>query len=620
MPSLAQMVASRDPHKRCIIFKKTSTCRSENLSGYIRRYLDETKKKENRVSQDGTLGQNVSNRLAQGVDYLTKEQTQGRVHVHGFLREEIYRETGRHPHELGKDELNQAITQVWKKLIQAKGLTKTAHKLAFALDPEICAMMKLAGIPIDETLVDIVNQTLQSYAAEFYPGQSLGYLSGIHHDKKHIHAHILLYPQTSQGTPINVSHQSRRRLANGRVVRIDYQGFLKDTAEKLAKRVYVEKLRKPGMVQAKPLQQRVQSKLLLQAALEMVERNRPADGTLNDAGTFWRRVLETKRNLEVSAAKAGGQADNSARLALRSAYEARLQHFNQLKPEDAKPRLERALVTREKIQREQKENNRNFLTQFADTQKSSPWKSMQELRRECFRARRMILKGQNMSWTTPAFSDNSEGRWFLKRMEKNDDLGRVMQQVFREYGEDLAEAKHRDKIKDLRGPGWQVRRAAVERQLEVINRIQEQLRKESEKRVAEDTARRKKEKETRARNRAMLELLAMEIIDYGSKLKERTPLYLSQYESWKATGTQIPVAPPAQAPAEEKATDLLSQYVSDPISRKRQVHPKVIEEAVQDIRREGPAPLPRTIIEPSDWSKEKVKALTEGIINNLLDI
>jgi hypothetical protein len=619
MPSLSDMVAQRDPHHRCIIFKKTSTCRSENLSGYIRRYLDETKKKENRISPEGVAGVNVGNRLAQGVDYLTKEQSQGRVHVHGFLREEVYRETGKHPHELGREELSQAVTKVWKRLIQAKGLTKTAHKLAFALDPEVCKMMRLAGIPIDETLVDIVNQTLQSYAEEFYPGQSLGYLSGIHHDKKHIHAHILLYPQTSQGNPINISHQSRRRLANGRVVRIDYQGFLKDTAEKLAKRMYVEKLRKPALLQSKPAPGKTQRKLLLQAALEMVEKERQTDSRLNDGDAFWTRVLGAHRTLESAAGRADREPDSPARRALQQSYEARLQHFNQLTPEDAKVRLERALVTKEKIRREQEETSKNFMVQFADSRRSSPWKSMQELRRECFRARRMILKGQKLSWTTPAFLEHGEGRWFLQRMEREDELGQTMRKVFREFGEDLNQARLKDKVRNLGGPGWKDRRASVQRQLEIISRIQEQLTKDSEKRIADEYKRRKKDKESRARNRAMVQLLGMEILDYGSKLKGTKPFYLTQYEAWKATGQPVPVAPPAALSPEEEADNLLAQYISDPGGRAKP-HPKIIEETVSDIRQEGPAPLPTTTTPPLDWSKQKVKDLVEGVVTDLLDM
>jgi hypothetical protein len=620
MPSLSDMVAQRDPHQRCIIFKKTSTCRSENLSGYIRRYLDETKKKENRISPEGISGPNVGNRLAQGVDYLTKEQSQGRVHVHGFLREEVYRETGKHPHELSREELSQAVTRVWKKLIQAKGLTKTAHKLAFALDPAVCKMMRLAGIPIDETLVDIVNQTLQSYAAEFYPGQSLGYLSGIHHDKKHVHAHILLYPQTNQGTPINISHQSRRRLANGRIVRIDYQGFLKDTAEKLAKKMYLEKLRKPAMMQSKPAPEKTQRKLLLQAALEMVEKERQSDSRLNDGETFWTRVLGTHRTLEAAAGRAEREPDNPARRALQQSYEARLQHFNQMSPEDAKVRLERALVTREKIRREQEETSKNFMVQFADSRRNSPWKSMQELRRECFRARRMILKGQNLSWTTPAFLEHGEGRWFLQRMEREDELGQTMRKVFREYGEDLSEAKLKDKARKLGGPGWKDRRASVQRQLEIINRIQEQLAKDSEKRIADEYKRRKKEKENRSRNRAMMQLLGMEILDYGSKLKGTKPFYLTQYEAWKVTGQPIPIAPPTTPAPMEEAESLLSQYISDPSGRRAKVHPKIIEETVSEIKQEGPSPLPSKAPPPLDWSKQKVKDLVDGVVTDLLDI
>jgi hypothetical protein len=43
------------------------------------------------------------------------------------------------------------------------------------------------------------------FQEKFYPGDRLGYLVGIPHDRKHIHAHVLLFPYTKNAVHLGVT-------------------------------------------------------------------------------------------------------------------------------------------------------------------------------------------------------------------------------------------------------------------------------------------------------------------------------------------------------------------------------------------------------------------------------
>ena len=653
---LSKKVAGRDPHKRCIIFKKTSTSRSGNLAGYIRRYLDETKKRENSINPDGSTGANVANRLQQGKDYVTKHE-QGRVHVHGFLREEIYKECGKHPHELEAGELTTVIPNVWKRKIREKSLKKTAHKIAFALDPEICEMMMMAGIPVDETLLGIVNTTFKNYAEEFYPGQELGYLAGIHHDKKHVHAHVLLYPQTDQGTPINISHHSKRRLSNGRVVRIDFQGFLKDTVERLTRRMYLDKVRRVAMMQDRPTDVKAQSKMILLTAIRRTRKEMP---TTADPQGFWSRVLSVRKQLEGSV---GGESHNVVEQEVRATYEERLQNFNQLSPENAQAVLDRALEARDKLKKEQEAANKTFASQSKERSKNNPWKALQVLRRECFRAKKLVLKGKELNWSVPAFLQHAEGKWFLRRMEQKDELGKTLRQVFVNYSKEMDAARDRDEyrrdIKDAFGkraitsvvrPGWVTRQAALKNQLAILDRVQKELTKKAQEQIEQELKNKHAQKELRRRNLVKLQLLEIEILDAGSKLKGKKPVYLQQYEAWKATGTKVPLEitaipskdketadaetkesaeslldqyitrteTPAKEPPlrRETADEILAKYITIDHGRRHITSPQIVSMTKEELKRAGSPPLTSKKLDPNKWSKEETEKLIQHMFED----
>jgi len=639
MSTLSQMIGGRDPQKRCILFKKTSTCKVNNLGSYIRRYLDETKKRENRAqtAEHPAFGANVQNRLRQGIDYLTKEKRQGALHLYGFLREEIFKESGKYANEMSHEELGNTAIAVWRKKVAEKELKKAAHKIVFSLDPEICKMMKLARMPTDEILLGIVEQTFKAYADEFYPGQALGYMAGIHHDKEHVHAHILLFPQTDQGNPINISHRSKTKV-EGRTVRIDYQGFLKSTVEKLAKRMYLERIKKPITTMELPIEYRAQRKMVLITAVDMTENEMHAatkKGEAYDRSQFWRQVLGKKRLMEASVTSPDGAKAYQA--ALRGTYEKRLKNFEALTPEIAQVTLDKAISTKEKMESDLKELAKKAISDNRSRKESdTPWHSMRKLNRECYRVKKLLFKGKDIKWTVAAFLNDNEGRWYLKRMEKPDKLGKTMKYVFNETSRAFDEADRQDghrgklgKAKSIIGMGWRLRRDIVDRHLTVIDQVKKQLQKEAQIEMENETRRREKEKERKAELSAMIQLMTLQILDCSSKLKDKKPLYLRQFEAWKATGHEIPIALTEgvyTGPIEEEKEDVLKNFVSEDRLGAHTGNPILAEKVRLEIEKSAPAQLKKIdkseVNAPAvdEWTKEKIDRVLSGDYSATLDL
>lgn len=641
MSTLSQMIGGRDPQKRCILFKKTSTCKVNNLGSYIRKYLDETKKRENRTqtSEHPAFGANVQNRLRHGIDYLTREKRQGALHLYGFLREEVYKESGKYANEMSHEELGNATIAVWRKKVMEKELKKAAHKLVFSLDPEICKMMKLANMPTDEILLGIVEQTFRAYTDEFYPGQALGYMTGIHHDKEHIHAHILLFPQTDQGNPINISHRSKTKV-EGRTVRIDYQGFLKSTVEKLAKRMYLERLKKPITTMELPIEYRAQRKMVLIAAVDMAEGEMQAasrKGEAYDKSQFWRQVLGKKRLMEQSVTSPDGA--KAYQSALKATYEKRLKSFDTLTTETAQVTLDKAISTKEKMELDMKELAKRSIAAIRSRKEAdTPWHAMRKLSRECYRVKKLLFKGKDIKWSVAAFLNDNEGRWYLKRMDKPDRLGKTMRHVFNETSKAFSEAEKQDfqrggnlsKVKSMVGQGWRLRRETVDRQLAIIERVKMQLQNEAQIEMEAESKTREKEKERKAELSAMIQLMALQILDCTSKLKNKKPLYLRQFEAWKATGQDIPIALTEGiyiGPIDEvQEEDELKNFVSEDRIGARTGSTSLAEKVRHELEKNAPTPLKKIsqdeLSNPGvdSWTREKIDRVLSGDYNATLDL
>lgn len=121
------------------------------------------------------------------------------------------------------DTLNE-ISNWWEKSTDKRKI-KATHFI-FSINPKTAERIKEGDYDVHASLIDSVEETLLRFQSKFYPGESIGAIYGVHHDREHTHAHVLFHPITSSGNRINLSHNA---LVNesGNKCRIDYQGYLK---------------------------------------------------------------------------------------------------------------------------------------------------------------------------------------------------------------------------------------------------------------------------------------------------------------------------------------------------------------------------------------------------------
>lgn len=211
--SLRTKMDSLELKGRFAIWKRTSSPKGNRvIRKDIKSYLSEHTKPG--VDKESLKAGNHPNWLKNGVDYLTKEE-QGKLKVYGFLREDVFRQTGRIPHRMENDELIHACLNAWVARKQCKDIKRAAHKYVLSLNPELCEVMAETGHCADELLTQSVRRVLKRYQEKYYPGEKLGYLLGIHHDKAHLHAHVMLFPTTESGKLLLVTDYSKKNKING---------------------------------------------------------------------------------------------------------------------------------------------------------------------------------------------------------------------------------------------------------------------------------------------------------------------------------------------------------------------------------------------------------------------
>src|ERR1035438_9332055 len=205
MSRLTQLIQTQGRSSKVhALFRKTSTAYSwRTISEHILNYIDETTKPRKTETGKKVMGYDTYARdpgepLKEGVNYLTKEPA-GTVRVFGFLRDEIIRTYGKPPTQMTNNQRVEAAHAIWQQLIAKKPLKTFGHKIVISFDPRLCEILKEVNMSVDEHLQEIAKSTMRRFQEKYYPNEKLGYILGIHHDKTHIHAHILLYPTTEQG-------------------------------------------------------------------------------------------------------------------------------------------------------------------------------------------------------------------------------------------------------------------------------------------------------------------------------------------------------------------------------------------------------------------------------------
>ena len=173
-------------------WRKTSTATTkESVSKYIMSYVDETSKAD-ALAESRKLGYTAvqfgkPDPVEQGIGYLSKEE-KGRIRVFGFLRDDVEKLTGRQPNHLSNDDRVIACHRAWMRGSSSTGVKSSPTSLCSA-SAGFCELMTRAGKDCDALLVRGLEPS--SAASRNTTLGTGGFLLGIHHDRQHVHAHIL---------------------------------------------------------------------------------------------------------------------------------------------------------------------------------------------------------------------------------------------------------------------------------------------------------------------------------------------------------------------------------------------------------------------------------------------
>ncbi len=232
--------------KTGIVQKKKSVGSSKAFRRLALSYLDEEMKKDYQSPEAITKADPKGNYVAKivggkaplrpSVDYTvggTKIWTFGHINHH------LYR-TQPHPLGMSDDDRLKATVDWWSEDRAESAVA--AHHLAMSMDPRLTAALgenpKTKRLPLDHFLVNAVANALIEYQSKFYPGDQLGFMIGIHHDRGHAHAHVLVHPLTAEGKQVLLCTNKVVKAADGREVNVQYQDFLKESFERHTRALY----------------------------------------------------------------------------------------------------------------------------------------------------------------------------------------------------------------------------------------------------------------------------------------------------------------------------------------------------------------------------------------------
>lgn len=207
------------------VLQKTNTAKGEISIDY----LDETSElKASYMSRkmSGTVKEVQQKAIEnlQAIEYISKEDT-GRVNAAGFLRDMLLRKGGKAPEAMENEERKEKISSAIRKHIGIHGRYRgaCAHKIVMSMSDELNEKIRRNGLNPDQVLIYHMKKIMKDFQEKFYPGDRIGYAFGLHHDTKHLHAHIYLVNRTEKGRHVAYS----RPLKNRRSIRrqIDQMGY-----------------------------------------------------------------------------------------------------------------------------------------------------------------------------------------------------------------------------------------------------------------------------------------------------------------------------------------------------------------------------------------------------------
>ena len=162
--------------------------------------------------------------LRPGIDY---QPGQTKVWSFGRVNHPVYLS---HPNPLALSD-RERLERVVEWWVKDRAKTKVwASHLMFSIDPRLTSALgaqeSTKHLPLDDLLLECVASAMLEYQSKFYPRDQIGFLAGIHHDKGHAHAHVLVHPQTASGRRINLSTNEVEEV-DGKRNNVQYQAHLK---------------------------------------------------------------------------------------------------------------------------------------------------------------------------------------------------------------------------------------------------------------------------------------------------------------------------------------------------------------------------------------------------------
>ena len=207
------------------ILQKTNTAKGEIDINY----LDETSTlKASYVSRKTgeSIKKTQENAIEnlQAIEYISKEDT-GRVNAAGFLRDMLLRKGGTAPEAMNNEGRKEKISSAIRQHIGIHGRYRgaCAHKIVMSMSDELNEKVSSSGLNPDMVLISHMKKVMKTFQDKFYPHDRIGYAYGLHHDTKHLHAHIYLVNRTEKGRHVAYSRPLKGRKSPRR--QIDQMGF-----------------------------------------------------------------------------------------------------------------------------------------------------------------------------------------------------------------------------------------------------------------------------------------------------------------------------------------------------------------------------------------------------------
>ncbi|NBB79781.1 MAG: hypothetical protein GVY36_10090 [Verrucomicrobia bacterium] len=417
--SIADKIALLEQQGQLAIWKKTSSPKDiRAVRSGIAEYLCEKMKKG--IDAKAARANNHPNQLKKGLDYLTKEDS-GRMRAFGFLREDVMRLTGQIPHKMDNEHLVAACLQVWETRLSRKDIDRVAHKYVLSLYPELCEVMAKTGHSADELLMSSVSELLRRYRDKYYPGQKIGYLVGVHHDKAHIHAHVMLFATTESGKLLRVSDEGEERGS-----RKPFK-FMVKLAPKIVDRFFRREIKSQSPASVRSPSRFAQSKLLAFAVKARMHKNLTLSNLPEAEQQLWQHTHYESLLSE---------DQDALRKALKEGYESQERFFQTLmdiRNEEPQPfedyrdaaRNERAKQAREmKRLHEEKARLRERMGQLR-TGKQVLFDDLGKWRRYRF-PRGSLGEGGN------DLRDSEVADWLVQTMARSDKFGTLVRQYVEE--------------------------------------------------------------------------------------------------------------------------------------------------------------------------------------------